>query len=254
MPDPTPDQTQAQILAALAQHTQTIGELADTLFPYIDPLDARRQICLAMTPLMDAKQITTHQGRYALSTITDQEKAADQPRNLTDILPIAEQLRTSLLPLTKRLEIAGSIRRRAPEVGDIELCALVDHQPHLGIDPDNSPDPRLTQALCARAIAVIKSGPFYTQAILDTTIGPIKIDLFQCCNPQQWGLLYFYRTGSADFVHRALSHFKKRTAGGYSDANRWYLPSGIQVDTSTEEMVFHQLNCKFVPPEKRVPR
>jgi len=37
---------------------------------------------------------------------------------------IAEQIRVLLRPACNRIEIAGSIRRRKPEVGDIELLCI----------------------------------------------------------------------------------------------------------------------------------
>jgi DNA polymerase/3'-5' exonuclease PolX len=37
---------------------------------------------------------------------------------------IAERIKAELAPYTERIEIAGSVRRRKPEVKDIELVAV----------------------------------------------------------------------------------------------------------------------------------
>ena len=40
---------------------------------------------------------------------------------------IAEELKALLEPVCQRVEIAGSIRRQKPEVGDIELLVIPKH-------------------------------------------------------------------------------------------------------------------------------
>ena len=46
---------------------------------------------------------------------------------LSEALPIAEKLKAELAPFCSRIEIAGSIRRKKPEVKDIEIvCVLKD--------------------------------------------------------------------------------------------------------------------------------
>ena len=52
---------------------------------------------------------------------------------------LAEELRIGLAPLCERIEVAGSIRRRRPQVKDIELVAI----PKWAEVPDDSVQPSL---------------------------------------------------------------------------------------------------------------
>ena len=60
-----------------------------------------------------------------------------QPRAV--VLPITERLVSILAPFCERIEIAGSLRRLKPEVGDIELVVI----PKLGADPNSSYAPKI---------------------------------------------------------------------------------------------------------------
>lgn len=117
-----------------------------------------------------------------------------------------------------RIEIAGSIRRKKPEVKDIEIVAI--------------PKPYET-GLFESGIATIVNkwekvkGELpckYTQRILPSGI---KLDLF-FATPENWGLIYAIRTGSADYSHKVL-------------ANAW-VKAGY---TSIDGMLFHEGNKKF---------
>ena len=106
-------------------------------------------------------------------------------------LKIAEDVKYHLSAYCERIEIAGSIRRRKPEVKDIEIVAI--------------PKP-YDVGLFASGIATVVSkwqkvkGELpckYTQRILPEGI---KLDLF-FAEPGNWGLIYAIRTGSADYSH-----------------------------------------------------
>jgi len=250
-------ESMAHVLQALKAGPMTLPDVAAAAYPSADPIESRRIVCEAMVTLIANGDVRgpTRDNLYALSSDADLEVRAANRRPLDVLLPIAEQLVRDLSPLAERLEIAGSIRRRCDQVRDIELCALVRSEPSLIESVNLQPDLRLRDALVARSALVLRKGPKYTQTILnDETVGPVAVDLFQTCRPQAWGLLLFIRTGSPDFVRRALAHWKRITNGGFSQNNCLRLPDGTLVDTSAEHQVFTNLQCPWVPPEKRVPK
>lgn len=127
-------------------------------------------------------------------------------------LTIAEKLMDLLAPACKRIEIAGSIRRQKPDVGDIEIVAIPDLRPprpvfgqppyKTNLDavlasleyPDES-GLRLHKILGAdkyKKIGVSLDGG-------NTWI--IQLDLFLVTPPAQWGVDFLIRTGPSDFSH-----------------------------------------------------
>jgi DNA polymerase/3'-5' exonuclease PolX len=181
-------------------------------------------------------------GCYELCPALSLELRAMRRRPLNTLLPLAEALRDELRGAAARVEIAGSLRRRTPDCGDIEICALADDQ-------------SARDLLAARSALVIKSGERYTQVVMDDqAVGPVKVDFFQTRYRQEWGMLFFIRTGSADFVRRALAYWKRLSAGGECRGNLLWRGDGVQVQTFEEEDVFRALGCRWVEPKDRTPR
>lgn len=173
------------------------------------------------------------------------------PGRATEILPVmtladaqslAAQIVAVIEPfcLSDRCKVAGSVRRLCPECGDIEIVAV----------PDNR-CLRELQAVVNTRWGIPEIGPFpskYTRVR-----GRYPIDFFWC-SKETFGLNYFIRTGSVQFAHRALCHWKESTRGGFAhEARLWPGGSGeVPIPTPTEEAVFEALGWDWVPPEKRV--
>lgn len=157
----------------------------------------------------------------------------------TEALEIAERVKALLAPHCERIEIAGSIRRKKPEVKDIEIVAI--------------PKPYQT-GLFQDGIAEIVSqwekvkGELpckYTQRILPEGI---KLDLF-FAEPGNWGLIFAIRTGSAEYSHKVLA--TGWVARGYHSKDGW-LHVGKKVYEVREEIdLFNRLSIPFVEPEFR---
>ena len=96
---------------------------------------------------------------------------------------IADSIVEQLKPYCKRIEIAGSVRRKKEEVKDIEICII----------PDNKQ--LITLAKVINKSRRIKGGMInkYSQRMLPEGI---KLDIFMA-NADTWGLIYAIRTGSA---------------------------------------------------------
>ncbi len=110
-------------------------------------------------------------------------------------LEIANRIKLELEPHCDRIEISGSIRREKPWVKDIEIVAI--------------PKPYETGLFSSGIAPVVEQwkkvkGELpckYTQRILPEGI---KLDLF-FAQPDNWGLIYAIRTGSADYSHKVLA-------------------------------------------------
>ena len=152
---------------------------------------------------------------------------------------IAEGVRAELLPHCERCEIAGSIRRRRPSVGDIEIVAI--------------PKPYEVDLFASGVAAVCDQWPSvkgrfpckYTQRVLPDGI---LLDLFLAC-PNNWGLIFAIRTGSARFAHKVLACGWSR-AGYNADGGMLY-HRGVEVPTFEEAAVFAHAGVAWVPPEGR---
>jgi DNA polymerase/3'-5' exonuclease PolX len=128
----------------------------------------------------------------------------------------AEYLRRLFEPYCERVEIAGSIRRRAPEVKDIELVAVpLVEQVQTGLfggvyDVSDHLEQRVAEGVSAGWLAprdvdlhrkdgtveqARRMGTRYKALVYDG----IAVDLFVVRPPADWGVVFTIRTGPADF-------------------------------------------------------
>lgn len=154
-------------------------------------------------------------------------------------LKIAEKVKNLLSPYCERIEIAGSIRRKKPEVKDIEIVAI--------------PKPYDTGLFESGVATIVNKwqkvkGELpckYTQRILPEGI---KLDLF-FAERGNWGLIYAIRTGSADYSHKVLAtEWVKR---GYKSENGFLMSKGKQILIPEEKDLFNRIGISFVEPELR---
>lgn len=158
--------------------------------------------------------------------------------NLQKAEEIAERVVNDIKPFCLRVEVAGSVRRKKlDDIKDLEIVAF----------PNNK------FLLELRAVVNNKYGPPQAGAFPSkyTKIrGLYPIDFFWA-NQNNWGMIYFIRTGSADFVKRALGHWKKISKGGSCSEGILYDGDGMMVPTYEEIDVFKALKTGFIQPEKR---
>lgn len=164
---------------------------------------------------------------------------------LQNAQPIAERLKTELAPYCERIEIAGSIRRQKPEVKDIELVVIPKHVPADMFGSTTEPHPDFCRII--NALEKVKGEPTgkYTQRILPEGI---KVDIF-IADPDNWGLIYAIRTGSADFSYKILGGAWVRC--GYKSVNGYLMEGEKRVPVREEEELFRLLRLPFTPPEQR---
>ncbi len=139
-------------------------------------------------------------------------------------------------PGVRRIETAGSLRRRRATIGDLDLLAAVD-------DPG-----RLFERLNAvtGVDRVLQAGTDKTSITLDE--GP-QIDLM-VCPPSAWGTHLVHLTGSA--AHnvalrgRALDRGLSLSEKGFKE-----METGKLLLAAEEEEVYARLDLAWIPPELR---
>lgn len=148
----------------------------------------------------------------------------------------------------ERIQIAGSIRRERPEIGDIEIVCIAKRKRDLiGEDMGSELDDRLA---VMDVISKIKGGDRYKQfQIVGSTL---KLDLFIVL-PETWGTQLLIRTGSADFSKRFVT--QKRLGGTLPDdmqqAEGRLWRAGKPLDTPEETDVFREAGVPWIHPAKR---
>ena len=165
-------------------------------------------------------------------------------------LPIARQIKLLLEPFCQRIEIAGSVRRLKPDVGDIELCAIPQMVP--GNNMFGDPISALAEFDYDQMGHVIKGGQRYVQIALHQGI---NLDLFIVLPPASWGVIYTLRTGPADFSQKCVTQRKK---GGLlpsflrvKDGTVQDATTGEIIPTPEEEDFFKVLKLNWISPDKR---
>lgn len=175
-----------------------------------------------------------------------------QKRSYQQMLTMAEAIVGGLQPACERIEIAGSLRRRKAEVGDIEIIAAPKLTLNLLGEPSNSTE---VDALLSRwPVTLLKNGAKYKQFTLQGTSGQeYQVDLFLQPDPATWGVNFLLRTGSDDFAHRWVT---PKLHGGYmpdgfsvKDARVWR--QGAPLPTPEEEDVFDLWGMQWVAPQAR---
>jgi DNA polymerase/3'-5' exonuclease PolX len=130
---------------------------------------------------------------------------------LSQAEPFAKALVEQMRPACERIEIAGSIRRRSTDVGDIEIVAIPavhEMQVSYGLFEERTERiDKLTFTVDAMvALGTLaphptdpKRGDRYSK--LWHPESGLQVDLFSVLPPASWGVVYTIRTGPADFSH-----------------------------------------------------
>jgi len=169
------------------------------------------------------------------------------------------------------LTIAGSIRRRAPDVGDPEIvCVPNVEEVHSGLFGDEI---TYTDLLDARVSELIDAGTFAPR--LDKNgrralgsryrrllYGDTPLDLFSP-RPESFGAILAIRTGPAAYSHQLVTSRSQYT----HDGQRGLLPAWLQmkdgallrrdngelIPTPSEVEFFTQIGVPWTAPENRGP-
>lgn len=161
----------------------------------------------------------------------------------------ANHLIDTLRPYCDRIELAGSLRRRRPMIGDIEIVALPRPILDLIGDPikpqKNQPSTLLDLFLINKGVNLAKDGPKMKQF----KYGRYTVDLFLPETPDHWGCIYLIRTGSVQFSKWLMTDAQHQAGLRFVDGRLHSI--GTPLNTPEEEDVFTALNLPWISPTMR---
>ena len=187
---------------------------------------------------------------------------------------VGDQLVRLLSHFATRIEVAGSIRRRRPFVGDIELVVvplmLSERLPATAIQgglfdqDDPPPTTRQYDALDrvlenhARIGDLFK--PRHKSDGSVSSMGPLNkhlvyipeglwVDVFST-TPANWGMAMFIRTGPAEWNIKAMARFRELGMAGHVNTGVTGR-DGEAIECPNEAKVFQLLEWPYTPPEGR---
>jgi DNA polymerase/3'-5' exonuclease PolX len=170
----------------------------------------------------------------------------------------AQRIVRSLSPFCQRIEVAGSVRRQCPDVGDLDIVVV----PKWEQRPDS-------MALFDDMGIPVNMVFEWCQGNTDSPERPeirwegrglrqwtgylpdfgIKLELWITL-PENWGTIFLIRTGSAEFAH-ALVTFAWQEKKRFQDRFLWDTAREIIIPTYEELDVFNALRLDYVEPQCR---
>jgi len=167
-----------------------------------------------------------------------------------DALAVAQSLTERLRPGVARGLIAGSLRRRKVEIGDVELVVIPKTEPVADLFGDLVGQRSLLDDVLADLdLHYTKNGERYKQFVWQD----MPVDLF-IATPETWGCVATIRTGSADFSKWLVT---ARKYGGacpshlrFNEGRIW--DGGTALATPEEQAVFDALGVPWVKPIDRI--
>lgn len=160
-----------------------------------------------------------------------------------------DQLVENLRPYCEKIAIAGSIRRMKEVVKDIEIVCIPKYTNDEFGDLFQKKLVRTPEFISIiRSMEIIKGKPEDGKYVQCVHPGGIKVDLF-IANPDNWGIIYLIRTGSADFSKKMM--YKLKTAG-YPCIDGHIYHRGKMIPMKEEKDVFDLVKMQIVPPFQRI--
>lgn len=179
-----------------------------------------------------------------------------------------------LAPACEQIQVAGSIRRMRPDVGDVELLCIPKFATVKGVNSLFGEEPTTVNLLDDRCDAYRDDGilhdrldkhdrPAWGSRFKRALYRGFPVDIFIVLPPSQWGLALVIRTGPADFSHQLVTPKTQ----GFRDTRGEYrtglLPPWLQVrefgihhgdelvPTPGELDVFTALELDYIKPWNR---
>jgi len=203
-------------------------------------------------------------------TASEQQKKSVERFALGFMEKEAQKVKEFLAPHCERIEIAGSIRRKKPQIKDIEIVCIpkkivaglfydetivhpafieaVNRLPKIKGEPTGKYTQRTWRALAPNIFSISHGGPDFIGVC-------INVDIF-IATPENWGLIYALRTGPADFAHYKI--LKAVSESGYfmRDGYLRRTEAGPQfcdlAPVPEEEIFFAKIGLPWIEPEERI--
>lgn len=170
----------------------------------------------------------------------------------------AERLLEGLAPACERIEIAGSIRRQAADVGDVELVAIPRGIP-CDLFGEALEEPSELDRLVDELLEAGRLQPRLTLAgsrrmglrfkALASSGGELGVDLFIVRPPAQWGAIFAIRTGPAGYSRELVTAARRR--GLRCIEGRLLDLEGNELATPEERDFFDAVGVPYAEPWNR---
>ena len=166
-------------------------------------------------------------------------------------MKIYKEVAAVLVRPCQKIAVAGSLRRGKTTVKDVEVvCVPEPDEDLLGHTYYTSDAIRTALDRLRHNGINIRGGDKYLRVFLEDINA--QIDIF-ITTPNQWGLIYAIRTGSADFSKWLVTG---RRHGGalpsyFKVKDGWLLKKNERKTVVTEEHFFETIGIKYIIPEKR---
>lgn len=174
---------------------------------------------------------------------------------LADAEAVGRDLVEILDPSCERIEIAGSIRRRRPDVGDVELLCISRVGEMVALGSNLTLDAEIDTLIFNNVLAkrLNKAGRTnygqWNKLMVHVATG-IPVDIFSTTE-DNWGMAFVVRTGPAEMNIRMMTRFRNLGMKGHAYGGVTQ-DDGTEIPCRTEERVFQLLGWPHQNPEDRV--
>lgn len=173
----------------------------------------------------------------------------------------AAQVTNALQGLYERILVVGSIRRRRPEVNDIDIVLIPDYSDYripdalhfttgiVRLEPEKTWFQNIPKVLKEKLKMKLKmGGPELLRFELFEDPDFLQVDIYRA-TPETWGVLSLVRTGSKE--HNIMLCARAKRLGLMLSAKQGVLQDDKIIANRTEEEIFKALGLEFVAPEQR---
>ena len=182
---------------------------------------------------------------------------------------VADGLVELLTPVSERILIVGSVRRRKPHCGDVELCAIprVERRDVVGVPLPlfGDPDGEVVNLIWEALDGLVQQGraepgnakTWPAKRIAGAKMLSVFLPRAGCKaevympTRETWGCIATIRTGSADFSHALVTTWRKSAAARRFEGGRVW-DGGHVFDTPEERDVFEVCGVQWAEYEKRL--
>lgn len=155
---------------------------------------------------------------------------------------VADEMLSEMQPHCKRIEVAGSVRRKRQEVSDLEL--LIIPKPYdIGLLKHGLPE-ALDKYQCIKG----KLHPDTCKYTRRLHPSGIEVDIF-IANEDNWGYLYAIRTGPAEYSHKVLARRWYRM--GYRGKKGNLTKNGQIIPIREEQDLYDLIGLPWLEPTSR---
>ena len=161
---------------------------------------------------------------------------------------IAEKLKSLLAPVCEKIEVAGSIRRRKPEVGDIELLCIPRYV--VGVDQlDREIGALMVQGILGHRRTRRGSRIYGPKNKLMIDISGIGVDIFST-DEKCWPVALVVRTGGKETNKRIATAALRKGWRFHAYGSGFSTPDG-EIVCRSEREVFEAVGLPYQQPWER---